>query len=232
MYTNYSSTSSLRVLFSLHPVSKPLSIHYSSCSLPHCRFPSRRIDAKFNSRKSSSMDRNLHRLRPACFPSVYRSLILFTMFIGVYCDSLLFDGNSFKPAIERVQALADISRSALCCHSNETRAPIANPPNSAQLEGTPYHSPKLHPGPCSSMGMRRGTDTLTDRQTDTYSHRRLWPIYISPRLSLTRSVIITDLTSLCISLTIKELSWHKAFNVMSPLLPQRRSCRPWRGRFL
>jgi len=40
--------------------------------------------------------------------------------------------------IERVQALADISRSALCCHSNETRAPNANPPNSAQLEGTPY----------------------------------------------------------------------------------------------
>jgi len=35
--------------------------------------------------------------------------------------------------IQRVQALADISR----CHSNATRAPIANPPNSAQLEGTP-----------------------------------------------------------------------------------------------
>jgi len=29
----------------------------------------------------------------------------------------------------------------VCCHSNETRAPIAHPPNSAQLEGTPYHSP-------------------------------------------------------------------------------------------
>jgi len=28
-----------------------------------------------------------------------------------------------------IQALADISRSALCCHSNETRAPIAKPPN-------------------------------------------------------------------------------------------------------
>jgi len=39
-----------------------------------------------------------------------------------------------KPGIERVQALADISRSELCCQSNETRAPIANPPNSAQLE--------------------------------------------------------------------------------------------------
>jgi len=31
------------------------------------------------------------------------------------------------------QALADISLLALCCHSNETRAPIENPPDSAQL---------------------------------------------------------------------------------------------------
>jgi len=36
-----------------------------------------------------------------------------------------------------VQTLADISRSALSCHSNETRESIANPPNSAQLENTP-----------------------------------------------------------------------------------------------
>jgi len=43
-----------------------------------------------------------------------------------------------KPGIERAQALADISRSALCCHGNETRAPIAHPPNSAQLQGTFY----------------------------------------------------------------------------------------------
>jgi len=28
-------------------------------------------------------------------------------------------------------------------NSNETCAPIANPPNSAQLKDTPYHSPKL-----------------------------------------------------------------------------------------
>jgi len=45
------------------------------------------------------------------------------------------------PGTERLQALIDIPRSALCCHSNETRAPIANPPYSAQLDGTPYHSP-------------------------------------------------------------------------------------------
>jgi len=45
--------------------------------------------------------------------------------------------KSMKPGTERVQALTDILCSALCCHSNETCAPIANPPNSAQLEGTP-----------------------------------------------------------------------------------------------
>jgi len=36
------------------------------------------------------------------------------------------------PGIDRVRALADISRSALCCYTNETGVPIANPPNSAQ----------------------------------------------------------------------------------------------------
>ena len=48
---------------------------------------------------------------------------------------------AIQPGIERVQALADISRSVLSCDSNETHAPIANPPNSSQLGGTPYHSP-------------------------------------------------------------------------------------------
>jgi len=67
----------------------------------------------------------------------------------------------------RVQALADISHSTLCCYSNETRAPIANAPNIEQLEGTPYHFHKLHPGPCSGVGMRRQTDTQTDRHTQT-----------------------------------------------------------------
>ena len=38
-----------------------------------------------------------------------------------------------QPGIKRVQALADISRSALCCQINETRAPTENRPNTAQL---------------------------------------------------------------------------------------------------
>ena len=52
----------------------------------------------------------------------------------------------------------------VCCHSNETRAPIANLPSNAQLEGTPYHSPYLHPDtctPCNSVGVRQGTDRQT-----------------------------------------------------------------------
>jgi len=72
-------------------------------------------------------------------------------------------------------------RAALCCHSNETWAPIANPPSSAQLGGTLYHSPKLHPGPCCNVGMRPRTDGQT--------HRRVWPVCISRCLRLTRNVI-------------------------------------------
>jgi len=60
---------------------------------------------------------------------------------GVHCYKTLcmyaYTGNVTAAGIDRVQALAYISRSALRCHSNETRAPIANPPNSAELEGTP-----------------------------------------------------------------------------------------------
>ena len=79
----------------------------------------------------------------------------------ISCVNNQFNEPSNKPRIPRVQALADISCSALCCHSNETRAPIANLPNSAQLQGIPYHSPKLHPDLCSSVGMRKGRDTQT-----------------------------------------------------------------------
>jgi len=70
-----------------------------------------------------------------------------------------------QPGIERVQALADISCSVLRYHSNITRALIANPPNSAQLEGTHYHCPSLHLGLCSSVGMGWGADRQTHRRS-------------------------------------------------------------------
>jgi len=71
---------------------------------------------------------------------------------------------------------------ALCCHSNATRAPIANPPNSAQLGGSLYHAPKLHPGPCSSVGVRPRTDTQTDRHTDARDHNTFCVVYDSRKM--------------------------------------------------
>ena len=70
----------------------------------------------------------------------------------------------------------------LCCHSNETqtRAPTANPPNSAQLQGAPYHSPTYMP--VSSVVWY----AAADRQSDT--HRHVWPIHILHHLRLTQNV--------------------------------------------
>jgi len=52
---------------------------------------------------------------------------------------------------------------------------LQKPPNSAQLVHIPYHSPKLHPGPCNSVGMWLRTDT--DRHTDTQT--RVTTIYFT-----------------------------------------------------
>jgi len=88
--------------------------------------------------------------------------------------------NIYSLRIEGIQACTRWNFAfALCCHSNATRTPIVNPPNNAQLGGIPYHSPNLHAGPCSSMGMRPRTDRHTDR--------RAWSLYISRRLRLTHA---------------------------------------------
>ena len=54
-----------------------------------------------------------------------------------------------------------------CCHSNTSRAPIANPSNSAQLGGIQYYFSELHPGPCYTVSMRPRTDRQTYTHTDT-----------------------------------------------------------------
>jgi len=58
----------------------------------------------------------------------------------------------------------------MCCHGDETHAPIANPPNVAQLGGTPTIPSKLHPGPCSIVEMQREIDRQTDTHTDGRDH--------------------------------------------------------------
>jgi len=70
--------------------------------------------------------------------------------------------NNEQSGIERVQTLADISRSALCCYSNETRAPIAQ---SCTTNGHPLPFPKLHWGRAVVWECGEG-------QTGTQSHRR------------------------------------------------------------
>ena len=73
-------------------------------------------------------------------------------------------------------------RRSLCCHSNETRVPIANPPNSAQLDGTPTILPTY-------IRVSAVVWECGEGQT----HRRPWPLYISSRSRLTRNVNIFTL---------------------------------------
>ena len=111
-----------------------------------------------------------------------------------------------KPGIERVQTLADISRSALCCHTNETHAPIANPPNSAQLEGIPTIPPTY-------IWIRAVAWECGERHT----YRRPWRICISPRLRLTWNAINRRLLQrmwyltvwIWIFLHIIKLNWNQ-----------------------
>jgi len=62
----------------------------------------------------------------------------------------------------------------LCCPCNETRAPNANPPSIAQLQGTPYHSPSyiLVRAAVWASGEDRRKQRQTDRHTDRQTNRR------------------------------------------------------------
>jgi len=81
-----------------------------------------------------------------------------------------------------VQALADILRSALCSHSRETRASVANPLNSALLEGTPTIPP-------SYTRVRVLVLACGEGQTDTHTHADARDQYtFRAHLRLTRDV--------------------------------------------
>ena len=77
----------------------------------------------------------------------------------------------------------------VCCHGNETRAPIANPPNTAQLEGTPYHSSKLHPGPCSRVVWQCG-----EGHTDTDTHTAVASIHFASATTNAKCNVISQLS--------------------------------------
>ena len=117
-----------------------------------------------------------------------------------------FSNNSIQPGIRPVQALADISRSGLCCLSNETSAPTANPLTSAQLEGTPNIPPsyiRVHAvvWECGKGQTVRHTDTNT---TVTNIHFAS----VTPHAKSNRQLL--NFTELCVQLTQQS-----AYNIVS-----------------
>ena len=87
--------------------------------------------------------------------------------------------------MERVHVLANISRSRYVAIAiNATRAPIANPPNNAQLEGTPTIPPRYQ---VRAVVWACGTDCDGHTHTHTDKQTRVNTIHSRP-LRLTRDV--------------------------------------------
>jgi len=94
-----------------------------------------------------------------------------------------------EPGIERVQALADISRSALyalVCFQQR------NPCGVRRLSILPIVHNKRAPLPFrpSYIRVRAAVWESGEGQTDRRIHRRPWPIHISLRVCLTRNIIM------------------------------------------
>jgi len=76
-----------------------------------------------------------------------------------------------QPAVRTMSSYRGMDASlelgfASCCHNNATRAPIANPPNSAQLGDSLYHYPSYIRVRAVVSAYGRGqTDTQSDTQT-------------------------------------------------------------------
>ena len=80
----------------------------------------------------------------------------------------------------------------LCCHSNEIGAPIANPPNGAQLKGTPTIPPSYIRVRAVVWECGEGqTDTQTDTRTDARDQYTFRVVYDSRKMQLVSSFINT-----------------------------------------
>jgi len=116
-----------------------------------------------------------------------------------------FTTNRTRHRSEYKHVLANISRSRYVAIAiDATRAPIANPPNNAQLGGIPYHSPKLHPGPCNTVGMRPRRDRQTGRHTDARDHNTFGVVYDSREMLVhgQLKVTIISVVSVCLSVCL------------------------------
>ena len=89
-----------------------------------------------------------------------------------------------QPAVHTMSSYCGMDASlqlgfTLCCHSNATRAPIANPSNSAQLGGSLYHSPSYIRVRAVVWAYGRGQ---TDRHTDVRDHNTFCVVYDSRKM--------------------------------------------------
>ena len=93
-------------------------------------------------------------------------------------------GRSHYVAISR-DGRKVVTRVRVMLHSNATRAPIANPPNSAQPGGSLYHAPSYIRVRTVVWAYGRGqTDRQTDTQTDTDArdHNTFCVVYDSRKM--------------------------------------------------
>ena len=91
----------------------------------------------------------------------------------------------------------------------EQRNPCTNCKSShgAQQGGTPYNSPKLHPGTCSSVGMRRGTDRRTQTQTAPTNIHFAWLCRMRNVHAITATVTTTAINTRMTVVCSFCLSW-------------------------
>ena len=95
-----------------------------------------------------------------------------------------------QPAVRTMSSYRGMDASlelgfALCCHSNATRAPIENPPNSAQLGTASTMAPSYIRVRAVVSAYGRGqTDrqTHTHTHTDTRDHKTFCVVYVSRKM--------------------------------------------------
>jgi len=77
-----------------------------------------------------------------------------------------------------VQTLADIARSGYVVIATKPVHRLQICPV-VHNKRAPSTIPQLHPGPCGSVGMRRGTDRQTQRHTDAHDQYTFRVVYDS-----------------------------------------------------
>jgi len=95
---------------------------------------------------------------------------------ATFIETVNLSTNFSQPYIQPVHSSSLTFRiSRICCHSNETRALIANPLlNSAQLGGIPYHFIQLHPVRAVVQERGKGQDRQTYTQTAVITIHFAW----------------------------------------------------------